>query len=183
MTPLLYQNAAPHHRDVLGHGPNSIGAAGCVLASIAGAAIDLGTRPALTMRTANQACIVADAFDGDALRVDVAAKAFGLHAPYSGRRVLGDGTDLAAVLVDTLKAGGRALLRIDHTGRRAEKGTHTILARALQPGHQQAECWCPAVGRIFVSIPGLVSDKAFWSKGDERVYRVVKVHPVVVLPA
>lgn len=181
MTQLLLQADPQWSRRVIGNGPGSIGQKGCVLLSVINAARELGTRISLTPLEANASCVVGEAFDGQALNVEKAARLFGLSAPYSGRTVIGAGATLPNALEQALSSG-LALLRVDYVGRTppTDDGRHTILARAFGPGRQQVECWCPAAGRVLMAFPSLAA-KARWGERDERGYRVVKVHPIRVL--
>jgi hypothetical protein len=180
VTELLKQADDRWRKRVLGNGPASIGLKGCVLLSVINAARELGTRISLTPLEANASCVVGQAFDGQALNVERAARLFGLSAPYTGRTVIGAG-ELPRALSVAL-GSGMALVRVDYVGRGepTDDGRHTILARAFGVGGQQVECWDPAAGRVLLSFPGL-SAKVRWGDKDERTYRVVKVHPIRVL--
>ena len=167
----LYQADKRWSGIILGHGPSTIGRAGCVLVSLTVAARTLGTRPDLLPPHLNVAAVVAGAFAGDELIVPRAALACGLLADEHAVMAEPGHASLVDAVAKAL-ATGLALLRVDIN--LDGGGDHTILAGAIGSGG--VDCVCPAVGRVRLS-PALEATVS-WGKAGVKKYRVVGVRGV-----
>lgn len=179
MTP-LYQADSRWKATVLGHGPSTIGRAGCLLTCLTICARELGWRPALLPTHTNEMLLKADAFIADGIVIDKAAPAIGL----STRPALaGPPHIMADELARILDASQLAILHVDHDADRGGdvEGDHFIVATALVG--DRVQCLDPAVGKVAIAFPALESiGEVVWGKTDRRKYRVMSVRAMALRP-
>ena len=177
----------------LGHGPSTIGRAGCLLTALCQARVwlhdDDKTARIVEPVDANLRCLDAGAFVGSGLVVAKAAQALGLVADPSLRRSITSGDDaLRNAIRDAFERGDVVLLHVDHDSTLAHgdpEGDHWILALRLElvdhhdtPGvvsiTPELVCADPATGReARISLRTLHDIGGTW-----KPYRVTDVQPV-----
>lgn len=182
MPALFFQSDKRWSSDVLGHGPSTIGRAGCVLVSLTMAADRIG-RGLVTPPGANDLCRRGDAFrhfrDGEWRRADLlyvprAALALGFIAPPDDVTEAVPGHPALPTALANALGRGLALVRVDHTG--DERGDHTILATSIDTVKGVVHCLDPAIGPMTLAWPSL-SATVMW-RDKEKTYRVTKVQPL-----
>lgn len=182
MAAIFYQSDKRWSHITLGHGPSTIGRAGCVLTSLAMAADMLGGAAGCDPIEANRRCMRADAYQhwtggqvrrADLLSVARGAIALGFLSPeHEHVEAVPGHASLSSALGKAL-TDGCALIRVDHTG--DARGDHTILALRIDTVEGRVHCLDPAVGPITLRWPELTAEVQWRSK--TKTYRVTKVQP------
>lgn len=176
----LWQNAEPWGPMMLGDGPSSIGHGGCMLTLLTEAARRIGGRPTLLPHHTNEIAKKADAFKGDNLDVERAARALGLECPYAERIENPMGMVSPAKLdadIAKMLDRGFCIIHVDHDG--DKKGDHFIMATGSSGSN--FDCADPALARSVFLLRPILTAAVRWGK-KEKTYRVQSIRPIRALP-
>lgn len=165
---------------LLGDGPSTIGRAGCMLVLLTEAARRQTGRTTLMPPQANEILKRADAFKGDSLDAEKAARALGMECPYAERvdNPMGmvSPTKLDGQITKMLERG-LCIIHVDHNG--DLKGDHFIMA--IGSSGSNFECLDPALARSVFLLRPVLTVAVKW-RGKEKTYRVQSIRPIRPLP-